>query len=58
MKSYLPYIVGALAGVLIALLFSNLLDLTGTPQLALFAGLPVLGGALSERFVQRSARKS
>ena len=58
MKSYLPYIIGAFAGVLIAIVLSNLLDLTGTPQLPLFAGLPVLGGALSERFAQRSAGKS
>ena len=44
MKDYLPYLVGALAGMLIAILLSSLLMLTGTPQLILFALLPVVGG--------------
>ncbi|EJJ27248.1 hypothetical protein [Rhizobium sp. CF142] len=53
MKDYLPYLVGALAGMLIAILLSSLLTLTGTPQLILFALLPVVGGAVAERVSQR-----
>ncbi|MBB3408920.1 putative membrane protein [Rhizobium sp. BK316] len=58
MKDYLPYLVGALAGVLVAILLSSLLTLTGTPQLILFALLPVAGGAVVERFVQRRSGNS
>ena len=49
MKDYLPYAAGALAGLLVALLISGLLTLTGTPQLVLFALLPAAGGAVVER---------
>ena len=58
MKDYLPYLVGALAGMLIAILLSSLLMLTGTPQLILFALLPVVGGAVVERVVQRRSGNS
>lgn len=58
MKGYLPYLVGALAGMLIAILLSNLLMLTGTPQLILFALLPVVGGAIVERVSQRRSGNS
>ena len=58
MKDYLPYLVGALAGMLVAILLSSLLTLTGTPQLVLFALLPVAGGAVVERFVQRRSSNS
>lgn len=58
MKDYLPYLVGALAGMLVAILLSSLLTLTGTPQLVLFAVLPVAGGAVVERFVQRRSGNS
>ncbi|WP_164740508.1 hypothetical protein [Rhizobium chutanense] len=53
MKDYLPYAAGALAGLLVALLISGLLTLTGTPQLVLFALLPVAGGAVVERVWHR-----
>lgn len=58
MKDYLPYLVGALAGMLVAILLSSLLTLTGTPQLILFAVLPVAGGAVIERLVQRRSGNS
>ncbi|MGS1097306.1 hypothetical protein ACVCNR_22430 (plasmid) [Aquamicrobium terrae] len=58
MRSYLPYIIGAFVGALIAILLSNLFDVTGIPQLAMFGCLPALGGALLERFVQRFSQKS
>ena len=53
MKDYLPYAAGALAGLLVALLTSGLLTLTGTPQLVLFALLPAVGGAVVERVWHR-----
>jgi hypothetical protein len=53
LKDYLPYAAGALAGVLVALLISGLLMLTGTPQLMLFALLPAAGGAVVERVWHR-----
>ncbi|MBW9053629.1 hypothetical protein [Rhizobium mesosinicum] len=53
MKGYLPYLVGGLAGMLVAILLSSLLTLTGTPQLILFALLPAAGGAVAERVAQR-----
>lgn len=58
LKDYLPYLVGALAGVLVAILLSGQLMLTGTPQLILFALLPVVGGAVAERVVQRRSGNS
>lgn len=58
MKDYLPYLVGALAGMLVAILLSSLLTLTGTPQLILFALLPVAGGAVVERVVHRRSGNS
>jgi uncharacterized membrane protein len=53
MKSYYPYISGALAGALLAVLLSSLFGLTGTLQLAAFGCLPVIGGAFAERYSQR-----
>jgi uncharacterized membrane protein YeaQ/YmgE (transglycosylase-associated protein family) len=58
LKGYLPYLVGALAGMLGAILLSSLLTLTGTPQLILFALLPVVGGAVVERVVQSRSGNS
>ena len=57
MKDYLPYLAGALAGVLIALTISALLTLQGTPQLILFALLPAIGGAIFERVLQHRSDK-
>ena len=50
---YLPYAAGALAGLLVALLRSGLVTLTGTPQIALFALLPAACGAVVERIYYR-----
>ncbi|MBB4440932.1 MULTISPECIES: hypothetical protein [Rhizobium] len=58
MKDYLPYAAGALAGLLVAFLISGLLALAETPQLALFALLPAVGGALVERVCHRRPNKS
>ncbi len=58
LKGYLPYLLGALAGMLIAIFLSSLLTLTGTPQLVLFALLPVAGGAVAERAVRRRSGNS
>ncbi|MBB3657254.1 hypothetical protein FHX15_002486 [Rhizobium sp. BK650] len=58
MKDYLPYLAGGLAGMLVAILRSSLLTLTGTPQLVLFALLPAAGGAVIERLVQRRSGDS
>ena len=58
MKDYLPYAAGALAGLLVALLVSGLLTLTGTPQLVLFALLPAVGGAVVERVCHRRPNNS
>ncbi|WP_167377023.1 hypothetical protein [Rhizobium aegyptiacum] len=58
MKDYLPYLIGALMGVLAALIISGMLTLPGTPQLMLFALLPVLGGAIVERTFNRRSAKS
>ncbi len=49
LKDYLPYLLGALVGALIAFAISSLLALQETPQLMLFALLPAVGGALAER---------
>ena len=57
LKAYLSYIVGGLVGLLAAFLLSALLSINGTPQLILFGILPALGGALGDRFAQRSSRK-
>lgn len=57
LKDYLPYLVGTLTGVLVALIISALLTLQGTPQLMLFALLPAIGGAIVERVSQRRSRK-
>jgi len=57
MRGHFPYIIGAFAGALIAILLSNSFDLSGTPQLVMFGCLPALGGALSERFAQRRSEK-
>lgn len=58
MKDYLPYLVGALVGVFVAILLSSLLTLTETPQLIFFALLPVAGGAVVERAAQRRSGNS
>lgn len=58
LKGYLPYLAGALAGMLVAIFLSSLLTLTGTPQLILFALLPVIGGAVAERVSQRRSGNS
>lgn len=58
LKDYLPYLGGALAGMLIAIFLSSLLTLTGTPQLILFALMPAVGGAVAERVVQRRSGNS
>ncbi|WP_190233652.1 hypothetical protein [Rhizobium sp. R339] len=58
MKEYLPYLIGALIGMLAALLISGVLALQGTPQIMLFALLPVFGGAVVERAFQRRSGKS
>jgi len=58
LKDYLPYAAGALAGLLVALLVSGLLTLTGTPQLVLFALLPAVGGAVVERVCHRRPNNS
>ena len=58
LKGYLPYLIGGLAGMLVAILLSSLLTLTGTPQLILFALLPAAGGAVAERVVQRRSGNS
>ena len=58
LKDYLPYLAGALLGVLAALLISGLLTLQGTAQLMLFALLPAFGGAIVERAFQRRSGKS
>ncbi|UVD58379.1 hypothetical protein NE852_09390 [Rhizobium sp. Pop5] len=55
MKGYLPYLVGTLAGLLVALTLSGLLTLQGIPQLMLFALLPAAGGAVVERVFQRKS---
>ncbi|MBB3311089.1 hypothetical protein FHT78_002833 [Rhizobium sp. BK196] len=47
-----------MAGMLVAILLSSLLTLTGTPQLILFALLPAAGGAVAERVVQRRSGNS
>lgn len=57
LKDYLPYLVGTLTGVLVALIISALLTLQGTSQLMLFALLPAIGGAIVERVSQRRSRK-
>ncbi len=57
LKDYLPYLVGTLTGVLVALIISALLTLQGTAQLMLFALLPAIGGAIVERVSQRRSRK-
>ncbi|WP_165420900.1 hypothetical protein [Rhizobium leguminosarum] len=57
MRSYFPYIIGAFAGALTAILLSNFFGLSGTPQLVMFGCLPALGGALLERFAQRPSQK-
>ncbi|EJC79097.1 hypothetical protein Rleg4DRAFT_0681 [Rhizobium leguminosarum bv. trifolii WSM2297] len=57
MKDYLPYLVGTLTGLLIALIISAVLTLQGTPQLMLFALLPAIGGAVVERISQRKTDK-
>ncbi|MBY5437170.1 hypothetical protein [Rhizobium leguminosarum] len=58
MKDYLPYAAGVLAGLLVAFLMSSLLALTETPQLALFALLPAIGGAVVERVCHRRPNNS
>ncbi|MBB3460102.1 hypothetical protein [Rhizobium sp. BK377] len=58
MKGYLPYLIGGLAGMLVAILLSSLLALTGTPQLIVFALLPAAGGAVLEHLVQRRSGNS
>ncbi|RUL98612.1 hypothetical protein EEQ99_24395 [Rhizobium anhuiense] len=57
LKGYLPYLVGTLAGLLLALTISGLLTLQGTPQLMLFALLPAIGGAIAERVSERRSGK-
>ncbi|AVA26538.1 hypothetical protein NXC24_PC02113 (plasmid) [Rhizobium sp. NXC24] len=54
---YLPYIAGAALGLLISFILSNLLALSGTPQLILFGLLPAFCGALHENIVLRHSRK-
>ena len=49
MKDYLPYVVGALLGALLAYIVSSIFALQGTPQLLAFGFLPALGGAVAER---------
>jgi hypothetical protein len=44
--------------MLVAIFLSSLLTLTGTPQLVLFALLPVVGGAVAERVSQRRSGNS
>jgi len=57
LKGYLPYLVGTLAGLLLALTISGQLTLQGTPQLMLFALLPAIGGAIAERVSERRSGK-
>lgn len=57
LKDYLPYLVGTLAGLLVAFTISGLLALQGTPELILFALLPAVGGAIVERVSQRRSDK-
>ncbi|WP_226622967.1 hypothetical protein [Brucella anthropi] len=58
MKSYLPYVIGALLGALVAFLLSALLTLDGALQLVVYGCLPALGGALVERYAQRNSHKT
>ncbi|GAB4071833.1 hypothetical protein KHC28_00615 [Ancylobacter sonchi] len=49
MAGYGPYVVGVIAGLIVALALSAALAINGTPQLLLFGLLPALGGAVAER---------
>ena len=58
MKSYRSYVVGALAGVLVAYALTRFFTLTGAPEICLFAILPAFGGALFEQMAIRHSLKS
>ncbi|MDF1632082.1 hypothetical protein [Mycoplana sp. MJR14] len=51
MRGYLPDILGAAAGVAVALMLARAFAIDGNAQLALFALLPALLGAAAERIV-------
>lgn len=50
-RGYIPYVLGAVAGVVVALVVANAFAIEGNAQLFLFALLPALGGATCERIV-------
>jgi hypothetical protein len=52
-RSYLPYVLGAALGPLVAFILSAIFGVGGTPQLLLFGLLPAIGGAICERTVSR-----
>lgn len=55
MRGYLPYVLGATAGVAVALVLARAFAIDGAAQLFVFALLPAIGGAAAERIV--SGRK-
>ncbi|MCV3205768.1 hypothetical protein OHD62_05550 [Mesorhizobium sp. YC-39] len=53
-RSYLPYILGAALGLLVAFILSAILGVGGIPQLLLFGLFPAIGGTVCERIVGRN----
>jgi hypothetical protein len=53
-RSYLPYVLGAALGLLVAFILSAIFGVGGTAQLLLFGLLPAIGGATCERIVSRN----
>ncbi|MDX8443669.1 hypothetical protein [Mesorhizobium australafricanum] len=53
MRDYLPYVLGAALGLLVAFLLVGAFAIGGTAQLLLFGLLPAIGGAVCERVITR-----
>ncbi|MDX8496553.1 hypothetical protein RFN29_34145 [Mesorhizobium sp. VK22B] len=54
MRGYLPYVLGAALGLLVAFLLNGAFGIGGIAQLLLFGLLPAIGGAICERITSRN----
>lgn len=54
LRGYLPFILGAALGLLVAFLINGAFGIGGTAQLLLFGLLPATGGAICERVTSRN----